>query len=176
MTLHIRAPSSDKFPMNVFSFVWSFSFASLVIVYFLNNSVLVCTAGGSTIASLCVQPKIHLIYQGRWIFMVDFFLQSFPDRIHVLHLFKPLYIIYTYRSEQSELLVRVKTCRKLAPSPVPFQNHFFKFPFSKKAGQWVTIYVSFKRYHWVFNLIPTFWSLSWRNCVPNVRTCFLRNS
>ena len=50
------------------------------------------------------------------------------------------------------------------------------FSFPKKAGQWVTAQVSFKKYRGVFNFVPTVWSLSWRNSDPNFRTFFLRHS
>ena len=56
MTFHIKAPSSDLF-QRIFSFVWPFSSASLVVVNFWNHSVLGWAAWGLTSASLCVQPK-----------------------------------------------------------------------------------------------------------------------
>ena len=62
-----------SFPASVF-FRFIFSSASLVVVIFLNSSVLDWTACGSTFASLCVQPNMHLIYWWRWISEINFLL------------------------------------------------------------------------------------------------------
>ena len=47
--------------------------------------------------------------------------------------------------------------------PIPFHMSLPQFSFPKKVGQWVTTLVSFMQYRRVFNIIPTFWSLSWMN-------------
>ena len=56
MTFHIIAPDEDLF-QGIFSFIWFFSSASLVVIYFLNNSVVEWTTCGSTFASLSAQPE-----------------------------------------------------------------------------------------------------------------------
>ena len=56
-----------------------------------------------------------------------------------------------------------------------FQQNFFELSLPQKPSNWMSVQVSFKRSHWIYNVCPRFGSfMSWKT-YPYVWTCCLRN-
>ena len=106
------------------------SSVSPVVANFLNNSVSDWAAWRSTFAFLLRAFPKHLICHWRWIWQIDFVLQSVPHGFHGL--FFQHFLVHV--DTQSLFSAR----QDLAMS-VLFRTHFSNFSFLKNVGWWVTM-------------------------------------
>ena len=127
-----------SFPTNVFLSFGLFSSASLVVVKFLDNSVWEWTAWGSTIASLCVQPKYTWSITGVGYSRSISFCRIFTW-VHCVAPFQPfLYHPHTPMRKIRASCARKDTLQVGTFLPSFFYYHFFKISYPNKAGQWAT--------------------------------------
>ena len=105
-----------------------------------------------------------------------FFIDLFPHGSHILLLSGHVCVIHVHRQKNSPSVRCTNRHSEVGIfSPSKFQEHVLELSFSPETSKWISTWISFERYHRVFDVCPGCRpSLSWKT-YPYVWTSWLSN-